>query len=47
MRDWRRLEHLLVMRRRGKWPLAEVLNAIFYVLKERCVWRDLPGDLPL
>ena len=45
-RDWQQLEPLLVVRRRGKWPLVEVVNAILYVLKNGCVWRDLPGDLP-
>ena len=45
-RDWPELEPLLLVRRRGKWPLAEVVNAILYVLKNGCVWRDLPGDLP-
>ena len=45
-RDWQQLKPLLVVRRRGKWPLMEVVNAILYVLKNGCVWRDLPGDLP-
>ena len=45
-RDWQQLEPLLVVRWRGKWPLMEVVNAILYVLKNGCVWRDLPGDLP-
>ena len=45
-RDRQQLEPLLVVRRRGKWPLVEVVNAILYVLKNECVWRDLPGDLP-
>lgn len=45
-RDWQRLEPLFVVARRGKWPLAEVVNAILYVLKNGCVWRDLPGDFP-
>ena len=45
-RDWQRLEPFLVVRRRGKWPLVAVVNAILYVLKNGCVWRDLPGDLP-
>ena len=45
-RDWQQLEPLLVVRRRGKWPLAEVVNDILYVLKNGCAWRDLPGDLP-
>ena len=35
-RDWQRLEPLLV----------EIVNAILYVLKNGCVWRDVPGDLP-
>ena len=45
-RDWPHLEPLLLVRRRGKWPLGEVVNAILYVLKNGCVRRDLPGDLP-
>ena len=45
-RDWQRPEPLLLMCRRDKWPLVEVINAILYVLKNGCVWRDLPGDLP-
>ena len=45
-RDWQRLEPLLVVERRGKWPLLEVVNAILYVLKNGCVWRDLTGDFP-
>ena len=46
VRDWQRLAPLLVVARRGKWPLIEVVNAILYVLKNGCVWRDLPGDFP-
>ena len=45
-REWQQLEPLLVVRRRGKWPLVEVVDALLYVLKNGCVWRDLPGDLP-
>ena len=40
------MEPLLVLRRRGKWPLEEVADAILYMLKNGFVWRDLPGDLP-
>ena len=36
-RDWRHLEPLLLVRRRGKWPLVEVVNAILDVLKNGCV----------
>ena len=46
IRDWQRLEPLLVVKRRSKWPLVEIVNAILYVLKNGCVWRDVPGDLP-
>ena len=36
-RDWQYLVPLLLVRRRGKWPLVEVVNAILYVLKNGCV----------
>lgn len=45
-RAWQRLEPLLRVRRRSKWPLVEVVNAVLYVLKNGCMWRDLPGDFP-
>ena len=28
------------------WPLREILNAIFYVLRGGIAWRLLPKDLP-
>jgi transposase len=45
---WQRLEPLLLaqVRRRSKWPLLEVVNAILYVLKNGCLWRDIPGEFP-
>ncbi len=45
-RDWERLEPLLQARRRSKWPLLDLVNAVLYVLKNGCMWRDLPGDFP-
>ena len=45
-RDWPRLEPLLRVRRRSKWPLVEVVNAVLYGLKNGRVWRDLPGGFP-
>lgn len=45
-RDWPRLEPLLRVRRRSKWPLLEVVNAMLYVLKNGGLWRNLPGDFP-
>ena len=44
--DWERIEPLIVVRRRSKWPLLEVVNGILYVLKNGCGWRDLPGEFP-
>jgi len=45
-RHWQRVEPLLQARRRSKWPLLNVVNAGRHVLKNGCLWRDLPGDLP-
>jgi transposase len=28
------------------WPLREILNAIFYVVRSGCAWRLMPHDLP-
>ena len=28
------------------WPLREILNAIFYVLRSGCPWRLLPEHFP-
>ncbi len=28
------------------WPLREIVNAIFYVLRSGCPWRQMPSDLP-
>jgi putative transposase len=29
-----------------RYPLREIVNALFYVLKTGCQWRQLPHDLP-
>ena len=28
------------------WPVREMLNAIFYIVRSGCAWRLLPNDLP-
>jgi len=28
------------------YPLREITNAILYILKTGCQWRQLPNDLP-
>jgi len=48
--EWRILR-LLIPRNTGagrkmELSLREVLNAIFYILKTGCQWRNLPGDFP-
>jgi putative transposase len=48
--EWRLLEPLLPpASRRGRrraWPLREIVNAIFYVLRAGCSWRLLPDSFP-
>jgi putative transposase len=29
-----------------EWPMREILNGIFYVVRAGCPWRLLPKDLP-
>ena len=29
-----------------EWPLREIVNALFYLLRTGCQWRMLPHDLP-
>ena len=29
-----------------RWPLRVMLNAIFYMVRNGCPWRNLPHDLP-
>lgn len=48
--EWALLEPLIPPAKRGGRPrtvnMREVLNAIFYVLKTGCQWRQLPRDFP-
>ncbi|PWB80546.1 MAG: IS5/IS1182 family transposase, partial [Methylocystaceae bacterium] len=48
--EWRVIEPLLPLpKTRGRpwsWPLREVVNAIFYVMRSGCPWRLLPADFP-
>jgi transposase len=49
-REWGIVEPLLPKpKSRGRpwsWPLREIVNAIFYVLRSGCPWRLLPAGLP-
>jgi putative transposase len=37
---------VLHVQRKSKWNLSEIVNAIFYLTKNGCMWRDLPGEFP-
>jgi transposase len=40
-RGWQAIEKILVVQRSSKWELKQIVNAIFYITKNGCVWRDL------
>jgi putative transposase len=48
--EWRVIEpHLPPPKRTGRpwaWPLREIVNAIFYVMRGGIAWRLLPSDFP-
>ncbi len=50
--QWQSLQDCLPKAKDGrtgrtrKYPLREVVNAMFYQLRTGCPWRDLPHDLP-
>jgi len=47
--EWAAIVPLLPESAAGRprvWPLRVMLNAIFYIVRNGCIWRDLPHDLP-
>ena len=51
--EWKRLQQLLpapsqkgTKGRPQKWPIREIINALLYLLRTGCQWRQLPHDLP-
>jgi putative transposase len=48
--EWAVIEpHLPVAKSTGRpraWPMREIINGIFYVMRSGCPWRLLPSDLP-
>ena len=48
--EWQIIEPLLPgpkpLGRKIEYSRREILNAIFYLNRNGCSWRDLPGDLP-
>jgi len=48
-KEWEIIEPLLPKRKKTKppdWTKREILNGVFYQLKNGCAWGDLPKDLP-
>ena len=48
-REWEIIEPLLPKRKKTKpptWTKRQILDGIFYQLKNGCNWCDLPKDLP-
>ena len=48
--EWGVIEpHLPMANSTGRpraWPMREIINGIFYVMRSGCPWRLLPSDLP-
>jgi putative transposase len=45
-KGWQVIQKILFVQRKSKWDLHEVVNGIFYLTKNGCMWRDLPGEFP-
>jgi transposase len=49
-KEWRVIEpHLpkpCATGRPREWPMREIVNGIFYVMRAGCPWRLVPSDLP-
>src|SRR5215813_6665853 len=49
-KEWAILEPLVPAVKPGgrpaRWPRREIVNAIFYVVRSGCTWRQLPHDFP-
>jgi transposase len=48
--EWAKIQHLIPAPlpggRPAKYERREILNAIIYLLRSGCSWRDLPHDFP-
>lgn len=45
-KGWQVIKKVIHVQRSSKWDLREVVNGIFYLTKNGCMWRDLPGEFP-
>ena len=44
--QWKEIEPLYTGMRNRKWSKRELTNAVLYVTKTGCQWRNLPHDFP-
>jgi len=44
--QWQEIRLLFIGTRQSKWEKRDLLNAVFYVVKTGCQWRQLPHDFP-
>ncbi len=44
--SWQVIEEILADKRKRKYSLRSIFNALLYVTKTGCQWRQLPNDLP-
>ena len=44
--QWREIEPLYSGMRNRKWSKRELTNAVLYIVKTGCQWRQLPHDFP-
>ena len=45
-RQWETIKPLLSHLRTYKWSKRELINAVLYLVKTGCQWRNLPHDFP-
>jgi len=43
---WQVIHKVIHVQRKSKWDFKEIVNTIFYLTKNGCMWRDLPGEFP-
>ena len=44
--QWEVIAPLFVNMRKRKWEKRELVNAVLYLVKTGCQWRNLPHDFP-
>jgi len=45
-KSWQFIKKIIHVQRTSKWNLQEIVNVVFYLTKNGCMWRDLPGEFP-